>query len=198
MLSPLSCQDLTPSQRCKSLVHIGDSTSVGIVNQLKNNYQSHGFHNVYISAGNGRSIAYATKPDTLNGVDAIKFYKNKLGSGTCWVIALGTNDAASVYKPNDSFRINSVMKAVNGDPVLWVNVWMNSKTRPEYNKQAAVTWNNLLSSITKNYPNSTILDWASFVKKNPSWLSVDGYHYSSIGSLNRSQIIPATAAFFMP
>lgn len=198
LMSPvIGYRTLQSSPRCRSLVHIGDSTSAGIVSSLKANYKTFGFTNIYISAGNGRSLAYSTAPDTMNGVEVIRYYKKKLGKGTCWVIALGTNDASSSQKPDDPTRIDSAMKAIDGDPVAWVNVWMNSKTRPNYSLAASKQWNNLLTAKMKNFPNAHIIDWALIVKSKPTWFASDGYHYNSVGGRQRGEIVPLIASLLL-
>lgn len=131
----------------------------------------------------------------MSGINVIKHYKSKLSNNTCWVIALGTNDAASSQKPNDSTRITLTMEALDGDPVVWVNVWMNSKTRPNYSSTAARKWNTLLSNELSIYTKSYILDWDYLAKRNPSWFSTDGYHYSSFGYQQRSEMITLSSSY---
>lgn len=196
LLMPIASECSPAKNPCTSLVHIGDSTSVGIANQLKINYKNAGFKNVYISAGNGRSIAYKTAPDTMTGIEAVRYFKKKLGKGICWVIALGTNDAASSQKPDDSIRIDSIMHEIGQDRVAWVNVWMDSKTRLNYSSSAARKWNALLSKKSKLFSNIKIVDWSILVIHNPSWFSTDGYHYNSTGSQYRAKLIPLAVSRF--
>ena len=180
---------------CKHLVHIGDSTSVPIVKQLKTKYESIGFNDVHISVGNGRSLVYSQKPDTMSGINAINYYRRKLGSGICWVIALGTNDAASTQRPDDSTRIDLTMEAINGDRVVWINVWMNS-SRPGYNIYNSKKWNTLLSNKLKIYSHAYIVNWAAISKGFPQWFS-DGYHYTNLGYKKRSEYIPINVAYLL-
>lgn len=180
--------------RCETVVHLGDSTSLSMLPYLRSDYAQFNISDVVLSVGNGRSISYKKPPDSMTGIEAVRYWKNKLqGRMVCWVIALGTNDASSTSKPDDSTRIDLLMKEIGQDKVLWVNVWMDSKTRPDYSVAHAKQWNSLLLSKFGRNRNVSILDWATICKANPSWLLGDGIHYSTSGSVQRSKIITYVA-----
>lgn len=113
----------------------------------------------------------------MSGVDAVRYWKQKTPVGRCWVIALGTNDAASVSERAYSDRIDQVLRMTAGDRVLWVDVYMTSRSRPGYNKENANAWNSLLKQ-----KNQDVFAWSSVVSKYPEWISSDGVHYTSEGS----------------
>jgi hypothetical protein len=85
------------------------------------------------------------------------------------------------------------MNAIDGDPVMWVNVWMDSPTRPEYNKQDAANWNLMLTNYLPVYKNMYIYNWAELAQQNPDWYNYDHIHYNSEGSKHRSLIIGSVA-----
>jgi hypothetical protein len=183
--------------KCSSIVHIGDSTTLPMLGYIKSDYEKVGFDNVVISAGNGRSIAYSRPPDTMNGIQVVRYWKQRLSGNICWVVALGTNDAASTSSPDDPTRIKLIMTEIGNDKVLWVNVWVDSKQRPEYSVRASVEWNALLIRTMKSYKNAKIFDWATIAKSNPGWFISDGIHYNSIGAKQRSTYITVMAGLLL-
>jgi hypothetical protein len=132
-----------------------------------------------IIAGNGWSIRD-------NGLDSARRYRQNHSGRICWVIALGTNDSASPASPSDLDRFQSMMEVINGDPVLWVNVWYNS-TREYYQETNALAWNKMLVEQMPKYPNMKIFDWATIAKSHPEWFIGDVIHYNSEGAQKRAQ-----------
>lgn len=180
---------------CKAVVHMGDSLSLSIQKSIIPLYNKMGFKNVFVQAVNGGSIWY---PQGLSGLDAVNKYKAKYGSGVCWVIALGTNDSASTAYKNWSPRIESIMTTIGNDPVVWINVWFWSKSRPSYNLFVATAWNSLLFQYQKKYLNMRILDWATIAKSHPEWFTSDGLHYNQVGMSNRELWISLAAGILFP
>ena len=80
---------------------------------------------------------------------------------------------------------------------MWVNVWMDSPTRPDYNTQRAEEWNSLLVDKFSNSRNVRIFDWASSAKSNKSWFIYDGIHYGQEGSKRRSELITHAATLML-
>ena len=147
-------------------------------------YEYFGFTDVHISAGNGRSITKSRYPDKQSGLQAVSYWKNKTGPGRCWVIALGTNDAASVRKEKQQERIGQMVTAIGPEPAVWVNVSMHSTTRRSYNRSRANEWNSLLVD-----EKVIVLDWDSIATNNKQWFAVDGIHYTPMGGEKRAFII---------
>lgn len=177
-------------QNCQYLVHLGDSTSIPITKSLKTGYERFGFKNVTVDATNGGSIWY---PTGYSGVEKVRRYKKP---GTCWVIALGTNDSASSSSQFWNQRIDSIMAVIGDDPVMWVNVWMFSRSRPTYNVFVATAWNQLLMKKHFIFPNMVIYDWATTARTHPEWF-YDGIHYTAEGSKQRSYYITAIASLLL-
>ena len=167
---------------CEHVIHIGDSLSLPMQTELKNSYIMLGAPNVILSVGNGRSIRYAQAPDTVSGLDAIKYWRNKLHRSTvCWVIALGTNDSATNRPDEWRRRIDALLEAVDGDPVVMVNVWYDSDNRPEYSEEDALEWNATLLEYVTKHSNFNVFDWATLAQSHPEWFTFDGIHYGKLG-----------------
>ncbi len=190
---------------CRSVAHIGDSTSVDLVSaedipdpaqRLAAQYSDVGVKDLKIDASGGRSIV-ETLPGQVNGYNVALNWKDQ-GYRGCWVFALGTNDAAniSIGSPVDAAaRINEMMSVAGGEPVMWVNVktmltggaWSNA------NEQA---WNAALVQALHRYPNMRIFDWAAVAQ--PGWFLSDGVHYNSAGCVMRAKLIAKALAKAFP
>ncbi len=181
---------------CTSVAHIGDSTSVGMVSptwlpnpaqRLAAQYRDVGVRHVQIDASGGRSIV-EEMPDQLNGYKVASAWYQAAFRG-CWVFALGTNDTANVAAGSNVgllARIQEMMAAVHGEPVMWVNTQTDLTSGPwsEANMQL---WNNALVQAARQYPNMRIFNWAGMVQ--PGWHLSDGIHYTSAGYAIRAAAI---------
>jgi GDSL-like Lipase/Acylhydrolase family len=185
-----------PRTSCTSVAHIGDSTSVGMVSptwlanpaqRLAAQYRDVGVRHVQIDASGGRSIV-EEMPDQINGYKVASAWYQQ-GFRGCWVIALGTNDTANVAAGSNVgllARIQEMMAAAHGAPVMWVNTQTDLSSGPwsEANMQA---WNSALVQATRQYPNMRIFNWAGMVQ--PGWHLSDGIHYTSAGYAIRAAAI---------
>lgn len=203
--APKSTARPHPGTSCSSVAHIGDSTSVGMVSaawlpdaaqRLAAQYRALGVRHVHIDASGGRSIVEEL-PGQQNG-DRVASAWYAAGFRGCWVIALGTNDAANVAAGSTVSmltRVREMMAAVHGQPVLWVNAQtdLNSGPWSEANMQL---WNKTLVQASKLYPNMRIFDWAGMVQ--PGWHLADGIHYTSAGYEIRAAAIARALASAFP
>jgi hypothetical protein len=116
---------------CRSVAHIGDSTSADLISsadlpdpaqQLPAQYTDVGVRHLLIDASGGRSVV-ETLPGQVNGYNvALAWWQE--GYRGCWVFALGTNDAADVAAGSNvgmMARIQEMMSVAHGEPVMWVN-----------------------------------------------------------------------------
>ena len=188
---------------CTSVVHIGDSTSESLVSddyinpsqQLPAQYRRVGVRNVILEISGARSIV-ETLQGQANGYEVAQQLVAQKYRG-CWVIALGTNDAANIAvgsNTNAASRIQEMMSITGGQPVMWVNVisLLSSGAYAESNMQS---WDRALLAACGRYPNMRVYNWASIAR--PGWFVSDGIHYSSVGSVFRSaDIADALAAAF--
>ena len=116
----------------------------------------------------------------------------------CWVLALGTNDAANVYvgsNVDDAARIDRMMKTIGNEPVLWVNVKSLVPSGP-YAAANMRRWDEALAQACSRYPNMRIFDWASVVRDG--WFIEDGIHFTSPGYEARSLLIARALADAFP
>jgi len=190
---------------CRSVVHIGDSTSEGMISpsylpnaaqRLTAQYQDVGVQTVRTDISGARSVV-ETLPGQTNGYQAAHTIMSG-GYHGCWVIALGTNDAADVAIGSgigSMARIQEMMSVAHGQPVMWVDVisLLSSGPYAEANMQQ---WNATLRQACSRYKNLRIFDWASLAQ--PSWFISDGIHYTSAGYAIRGQQIAQGLAKAFP
>jgi peptidoglycan/LPS O-acetylase OafA/YrhL len=190
---------------CQSVAHIGDSTSEGLVssNYLPNwrqripaQYGDVGVRTVYTDITGARSVVEVL-PGTVNGYDAAKSLTAR-GFRGCWVLALGTNDTADVAVGSNiglTTRINRMMSAAHGEPVLWIEVvsLLSSGPYAEANMQK---WDTALLRACARYPNMRVFDWPALARR--SWFISDGIHYTSAGYAARGRAIAQGLARAFP
>jgi hypothetical protein len=117
----------------------------------------------------------------------------------CWVLALGTNEAADVAAGSTvglRERIDKMMAIVGDEPVLWVNVRSLVPPGDPYAKAGMVEWDEELERACATYPNMRIYDWAADVKDE--WFIEDGIHFTSPGYAARAQLIAQALAHAFP
>ena len=181
---------------CRSVAHIGDSTSVGLVSpeylpdpaqRLAARYADVGVRHLRVDASGGRSIVEVL-PGQVNGFNVAAAWRSA-GYRGCWVIALGTNDTANVAVGSAAgrlARVERMMSVAHGEPVLWVNARTLLATGP-WSESNMQIWNDTLLRACASYPNMRIFDWASAA--NPAWYISDGIHYTPAGYAIRAQAI---------
>ena len=190
---------------CRAVAHIGDSTSEGMISadylpdpaqRLQAQYADVGVQQVRTDIVGARSVV-ETLPGTTNGYTAAQ-QLDTAGYHGCWVIALGTNDAADIAigAPDDAAaRIREMMSAARGQPVLWVNV-ISLLTSGPYAESSMQVWNAALQGACSHYPNLRVFDWATLAQ--PSWFISDGIHYTPAGYAIRGQQIADALARAFP
>ncbi len=190
---------------CTSVVHIGDSTSEGLVSpnylpkrseRIEARYADQGVRREHMEISGATSIV-ETLPGGTNAQDVAHGLIDS-GYDGCWVLALGTNDAADVYVGSSvslSTRIDKMMSVVGDQPVMWVNVKSLVGSGP-YAETNMEQWNTALEDACAKYPNMRIFDWAGAVKD--SWYIPDGIHYTSAGYKARAQLIAKALAKAFP
>lgn len=108
----------------------------------------------------------------------------------CWIIALGTNEAADVAAGSAfglKARIARMMSIIRDQPVMWVNA-ITIAGSPEYYGEAGMQkWDKDLLAACQKYPMMRVLDWAAEAKHR--WFIPDGVHYTTPGYEARTRII---------
>jgi hypothetical protein len=190
---------------CRSVAHIGDSTSLDLINpldlpnpaqRLQARYADVGVKHLLVDASGGRSIV-ETLPSQVNGYNVASNWRAH-GYRGCWVFALGTNDTANVAVGSSvglMARINEMMSVAHGEPVMWVNTrtLLTSGPWANANEQG---WDKTLVRALAKYPNMRIFDWSAVAQ--PSWFLPDGIHYNPAGCAMRAKAIADALARAFP
>ncbi len=180
---------------CEAVVHIGDSTSEGLVSEeylprnelIAAQYARVGATTAHLEVAGARSI-YENFEGEPNAQEVAEAWVNE-GFKGCWVIAMGTNEAADVAvgsKFTYDDRIESMMSTIGDEPVMWINVKSLVPNGP-YAEANMKSWNEALLAACDRYPNMRIYNWAADVKDQ--WYIPDGIHFTSEGYAARGRMI---------
>jgi hypothetical protein len=190
---------------CRSVAHIGDSTSADLISpsylpdpaqRLPARYAGVGVRHLWLNASGGRSIVEVL-PGQVNGYNVARGWWRQ-GYRGCWVFALGTNDAANVSVGSAvglMARIERMMSAAHGEPVLWVNTRTLLASGP-WAESSERSWDDTLVRALARYPNMRIFNWAAVAQ--PGWYLPDGIHYTSAGCEIRARAIADALARAFP
>jgi hypothetical protein len=190
---------------CRSVAHIGDSTSADLISaaslpnqaqQLPARYAGVGVKHLHLDASGGRSVVEALLGQ-VNGYNVARAWRDQ-GYHGCWVFALGTNDAANVAVGSSvglMARINEMMSVAHGQPVMWVSTRTLLPTG-YWSSANEQHWDKTLVRALARYPNMRIFDWSAVAQ--PSWFLPDGIHYNSLGCAMRAKAIADALARAFP
>jgi hypothetical protein len=187
-------------------VHIGDSTSVGMIStsiipeapgRLDAQYRRVGVADPRMEISGARSIVEVLRGQ-VNARDTAARVK-ATGYRGCWVFALGTTDTANLALAPGGVsrreRIDRMMTVAAGDPVLWVNT-RTILTQGEWSNPWMQLWNQELLAAQARWPNLEIYDWSSAALRQ--WFSGDGVHYTADGYRWRGILIANALAEHYP
>ncbi len=204
---------LTPAQAaesektsCKKVIHIGDSTSEGLDSpeylpipsqRIDAQYEDVGTKEEILEISGARSIEerYEGEPNAQEVAEAWKAE----GFEGCWVLAMGTNEAANVAAGStvgERERIDKMMAIIGDEPAIWVNVRSLVPPPDPYSKENMEKWDEELVFACAAYPNMRVYDWAADVKD--AWFIEDGIHFTSPGYAARAQLIAQALAHAFP
>jgi peptidoglycan/LPS O-acetylase OafA/YrhL len=181
---------------CEGVVHIGDSTSEGLVSEeylpdpnqlISAQYARVGATTQHLEVSGARSI-YENFEGEPNAQEVAEAWKNE-GFKGCWVIAMGTNEAANVAAGSTvtyEDRIDLMMSTIGSEPVIWVNVKSLVPNGP-YAAANMRDWDKALRGACDRYPEMRIYNWAADVKDD--WFIPDGIHFTSEGYAARGRLI---------
>ena len=176
-------------------MYIGDSTSEG---QISTNYipnprkrldaalKKVGVRTLYPEISGARSTL-ETYHGIANGATVAQDHVSS-GYNGCWILALGTNDAANaVTSPTDAAtRINRMMNIIGNQPVMWVAA-ITLLSGGQYAESGMEKWNHTLLADCERHPNMRVYDWPDKAKRK--WFIPDGIHYYSPGYVARNRDI---------
>lgn len=204
-LTRAQAEDSTKT-RCRKVVHIGDSTSEGLDSaeylpnardRIPSRYAEVGVRETHMEVQGARSIEerYEGEP---NAQEVAAAWKAE-GYKGCWVLALGTNEAADVAAGSNvgmRERIEKMMAIIGREPVLWVNVRSLVPPGDPYSRTGMVKWDEELVRACASYPTMRVYNWAADVKNE--WFIEDGIHFTSPGYAARAQLIAQALAHAFP
>jgi hypothetical protein len=194
-----------PKTSCESVVHIGDSTSVGLISpsfisdpslRVDAQYRRVGVVDARMEISGARSIVEGL----VGQVNARDAAANQRAAGYrgCWAFAMGTTDAANIAVGSNvgmRERIDRMMAVAAGEPVLWINARTLISNGAWSNTNMA-NWNAALIDATARYPNLRVYDWAS--ASELAWFQNDGIHYTGAGYVERGRLIADALAQAFP
>ncbi|MGV3114408.1 acyltransferase family protein [Corynebacterium freneyi] len=181
---------------CTTVVHVGDSTSIGMFSEVQLpdpsdnavlRYLEVGADDVVTSVFGARATAegWQSYPSAVASVAELK--AQGMPEGTCWVIATGVNDAANEAVghgfPHPD-RIELMLDQLKGERVLWATAWTGRNYGP-WDTANMEPFNDALRDAQKKHENLYLYDWAADVDQ--SWfLEGDLVHYNATGNAERS------------
>ncbi len=204
-LTRAQAEDSTRS-RCRGVVHVGDSTSEGLDNpeylpeereRIPARYAEVGAREVHMEVQGATSIEERFEGNP-NAQEVAAAWKAE-GFEGCWVLALGTNEAANIAAGStvgERERIEKMMAIIGDDPALWVNVRSLVEKGDPYAKENMEKWDEELVAACAAYPNMRVYDWAADVRDE--WFIEDGIHFTSPGYAARAQLIAQALAHAFP
>ncbi|HTR76055.1 MAG TPA: acyltransferase family protein [Solirubrobacterales bacterium] len=205
---PLTKAQAADSQKtsCRRVIHIGDSTSEGLDSaeylpdpkeRIENRYAEVGVKETHMEVQGARSIEERFE-DQPNAQEVAEAWKAE-GYKGCWVLALGTNEAADVAAGSNvglEERIEKMMNIIGDEPVLWINVRTLPEATEFYSEEGMKEWDEELERACLRYPNMRIYNWAADVKN--AWFISDGIHFTSPGYAARAELIAHALAHAFP
>jgi lysophospholipase L1-like esterase len=204
-LAPDAKQRDAPMTSCREVLHVGDSTSVGLVSsqflpnvddQIAARYRSVGVERFLPEISGGRSMVELYR-DQPNGTQVVRRQRAS-GYAGCIVLALGTNDAANTAGDVAALgrRVDAMMSIIGPDlPVLWTTT-KTLKDRGPYQEANMQSWTQALTEACKRHPKMRVYDWATEV--HDEWFATDGIHYNSAGCRERAARIARVLARVFP
>jgi peptidoglycan/LPS O-acetylase OafA/YrhL/lysophospholipase L1-like esterase len=183
---------------CKRVVYIGDSTSEGSISPEFIPIPAQRIDAQLAAVGVTQFTPYIAGArdiveDVLGAPNATGIAQAVVGEGFngCWIIAMGTNDAATIAKGgtnvDQSARIAQLMSAIGDQPVLWVDTVSRLSPPTFYSAENMQLWNQSLDAACPTYPNLRVFDWAGLAR--PEWFQEDGTHYTTPGYIAKTAAI---------
>jgi len=182
---------------CRSVVYLGDSTSDGEAlasyvpdprRRAPAQLAKVGVRTTHMEVSGARSIVETFK-GIPNGAEVARRYASA-GYHGCWIIALGTNEAADVAAGSAvglKARIARMMSIIGAQRVMWVNAITINGSPKYYGEDGMRRWDRDLVAACQRYPTMRVLDWATLAKHK--WFIPDGVHYTTPGYEARTRII---------
>lgn len=190
---------------CRRVAYLGDSTSVGIDGEtgtlgddddLGGRLAAVGVDSVAYEVSGGRAIVERLEGQESGAEVAARLAST--GFDGCWVVALGTNDAANIAAGASAGvrdRVDSIMSAVGDQPVVWFDA-ATVRTDGFWATTNMATWNAELDSALADHPNASLAEWSEVV--SPGWFVSDGIHPNAEGLRVRAELTASLLLFLHP
>ena len=203
--APSDSGEQAPMTSCREVLHVGDSTSIGLVsNQILPNlddqigarYRALGVERFVPEIAGARSMVETYK-DQPNATHVVRQMRAS-GYAGCVVLALGTNDSANTGGNVAALeaRMDAMMAIIGPDlPVLWTTT-KTLHDRGPYQNAHMQSWTQALTDVCARNPKMRVYDWASEV--HDDWFGSDGIHYGRAGYRERAARIARALARAFP
>jgi peptidoglycan/LPS O-acetylase OafA/YrhL len=183
-----------PRTACTTLVHVGDSTSIGFIDDQWVPDEDKRVAARYASVGVETFI-----PEIHGAMSTVEPYKDRPNATTlverrmaegydgCWVFAMGTNEAANVSAGGPltlGERIDLLMEPIGDGPALWLTLKSTTSTGPWADAEMQ-KMNEALLAACDRYPNMRVYDWRS--EAPDEWFLDDDIHFTQEGFEERGQ-----------
>ena len=162
----------------------------GDANTMGERYRSIGVERWIEDNSGGRSIVERSSDWQTNALEVADAIRSSGFSG-CWVVMIGTNDAANVAAgaaAGYEDRILRMLYVFGGDPVLWLDA-ATVRSGSSYANRHMEAWNEALYAVANDHPHVSVLPWSERVR--PEWFVDDGIHMTTEGRIWRAAITAA-------
>lgn len=206
-----STENATPEDgktRCTTVIHVGDSTSIGMFDDAylsdpqrnaQVTYKSVGAHDVVADVTGARSTVESLEGDPSIRDSVQRLLDQGYGEDACWIIGAGVNDAANRAvggSGEEDWRVDQIMELLGDAPVLWPTAATNLNSG-SYDNANMAPFNEALLAARDRYPNLIVYDWASDVR--PEWfLPGDDVHYQTEGNEKRAEYFAKALTLAFP
>ena len=194
--------------RCTTVIHVGDSTSIGMFDDAylsdpqrnaQVTYKSVGAHDVVADVTGARSTVESLEGDPSIRDSVQRLLDQGYGEDACWIIGAGVNDAANRAvggSGEEDWRVDQIMELLGDSPVLWPTAATNLNSG-SYDNANMAPFNKALLAARDRYPNLIVYDWASDVR--PEWfLPGDDVHYQTEGNEKRAEYFAKALTLAFP
>lgn len=178
-----------PPAGVASVAMIGDSITVGSLEELRAAFSAIGIGEVVIDAQSSRRIAEVDH--VPSGVDAVAEVLAAGEPPDLWVIALGTNDLGPDATARSRQAIGRLLTSIPaGTPVVWIDTYSSGQ------EEASASFNATLRQLLTERGMAAVVDWASTARR-PGILG-DGTHPTERGEVEFARSVADGVRRWMP
>lgn len=161
--------------RPSTVAVVGDSLTLSAEDEILKALVRDGLYVVAIDGVESRRMSHGST-ELPPGTEAVEQIRSAAEPGV-WVIALGTNDVASV-ESLDGFRaqMREVLDLIPADdPVIWVDLWIRGREGPIGRANMLIR-----SELRRRSGGSAVVDWYSHGEED-GIITGDGVHLTQLG-----------------